>query len=118
MGSIIETMAQAELARDRCALFFGGGKRNADGFIVGRAIIGIVVDEQLLAKQEEENRTVDPIQVAPPEIELSEVELLRRENARLREELECGASSESESEETQKPGTSKKSRRTSSTVEA
>lgn len=87
-----ETREEAEKAQEACARFFGGGRRNSDGFIIGRAIVGIVTDASQLDLQKKEaqgDRTFPEIEV--PE-EVDEVVRLKLElaeaNAKLRE-LEC-----------------------------
>ena len=78
-----ETMQQAQAAMERCALFFGDGVRK-DGFIVGRAVIGIVVDNAALAQQKVEESQPDPLAGASvPELDMTEMQKVLAENARL-----------------------------------
>lgn len=56
---------KAEEAMDRAARYFGGQWKKKDGFLVGRAIIGIVIDQEALKRQEEEANLYDPLKSAP-----------------------------------------------------
>ncbi len=85
------TMEKAVAQAARCALHFGVTHKNKDGLYVGRAIIGIVVDTAAIERQKNEKESnvkelageVDDF----PEAE-DELEVLRKENAKLREKLE------------------------------
>ena len=84
-----ETMQQAQAAMERCALFFGDGVRK-DGFIVGRAVIGIVVDNAALAQQKVEESQPDPLAGASvPELDMTEMQKVLAENARLKAQLDA-----------------------------
>ena len=82
------------------------------------AIVGIVVDDDALAKQKEQEESDLPPELES-QVEMTELELLRSENARLRAlsgDAECKGSSEEESDSTLKRGRRKPSRGTSSTT--
>lgn len=114
------TKEEAEVQMLKCAKHFGVVKRTPEGFMVGRAIIGIVADHALLEKQEAEAHGPDILAEVEAPVWVDETELLRQEIARLKakcgEDQECAESFDSESDETQKPAKSRKSRPTSLTA--
>ena len=115
-----KTMEEAKAGLAACARFFGGGQVYETGMIVGRAVIGIVVDQGLLNQQRAAMNDRDdlPIEFEP---EVDELQKLREENARLKASLgepACEESFESEGPSTPKRGKRKEAAYTSSTSEA
>ncbi len=56
------TREEAENAMERAARYFGGPfQKTQEGFFVGRAIIGIVVDQKQLQLQQQEQKHVEAL---------------------------------------------------------
>ena len=100
-----ETREEADRQVILAADNFGGGVRDqATGFIVGRAVVGVVVDQVMLRKQKEMSsvdRSLDGVDI--PEPELDEEEKLRAELQRYRDKY--GAEPGEESSETEESST-------------
>lgn len=63
-GRFVDEKSAAD-AMDRAARYFGGSFKKKDGFLVGRAIIGTVIDQEALRQQQQEAAQYDPLKGAP-----------------------------------------------------